>query len=166
MNLSIMHNINGEDVELNIVKNTSVETAEAVVDYIVSNVVYGSEYRPYRFYYCYWVGIINAYTDFDTSAYDDNQLFGMIDDTLVDKIRAVLSREQLDRIEIAANKKIEAELNKHPMKSICDDLSKGVNAIVNNFCDALADENVREELKKLITKENIGLLVQMLGHRT
>lgn len=164
MNYSIMHVINGEDHELNVVKRVSVGMMEAIVNMVAESCFVDGEYKPTRFDYFFWVGVIASYTDLDIMQCSDEVRNDLLDDVrFTDKLRGVISPTQLENIENSARELIRAKLDEHPFKSVAkkaNEILDKIKGFVTDICD---DEDVKAELKNVITKENVETLLQFLA---
>lgn len=166
MNLSIMHIINGKDVEFGIVNRVSISKMEAVISFVVENVFPEGIYMPARFDYYLWLGVIATFTDFDVSEYSQDELYDLFDDKrFTDKIRDAISQVQFERIEKSARELIEIRLNKHPLDDVCAKFTNLLNNINENINNLFKDEDWANEVKEVFSKENIGLLLQYIGSR-
>lgn len=166
MNFSIMHNIKGEDRELNVAKRVSTGAMESIVNLLVESIFVDGQYKPVRFEPLFWLGVVLTYTDLDAKAFETGELFELFGDKhFTDKLSGVIDPVQLETIRNAAREMIDIKLHEHPLKKVCDKASDLLDTLKENVLNNLANEDVRNELKELLTKENITLFLNQFANR-
>lgn len=170
MDYKITYNFKGNDITINIKRRIPFYDVEEIVNTIVDGVLEDGKYYPSRYDYYYFYMILAKYTDLDLEQFSADEIceLGEGPVSLYEQIVEYISSVQLQTILSSADKLINAKLNEHPLKKICEDLNSLIVSF-EKFVGNLNDnpEAVSEVINSLseVDKDKIVKLKSILENK-
>ena len=165
MNSKITYMFNNETRELNVNRHISFSHEEEIVD-AVSTAMFdeNGKYYPSRFDYYFWSMILGKYTDFDFDQYSANEIYTLIDsEVFIEDLKDIISKKQLERMQVSVWKIVEARLHEHPLKGIMSEIKKAMIDGSGVLQQIVEDDQFRTKLTDYINTVDRAALVGALN---